>query len=359
MNNLIEKIGIIVTGAFIGIISVLLVIWGNPGNMGFDTASFLRDIAGGLGFHHAVEFQYVRPEILGLIVGALIMALARKEFRPKGGSSPISRFVVGFFIMVGALVFLGSPIRMLLRIAGGDLNALTGLIGLICGIFAGVLFLSNGFSLRRANKVSIAEGSVFSTAAIILLVVLLFAPSFLNFTEHGMGIGAEHAFVYISLAVGIAIGALAQRTRFCMIGGFRDYFLFNEWRLLLGFLALLISAFIFNIVTDQFMIGLSHQPVAHKDGLWNLLSMLLVGFGSTLLGGCPVRQTVMATEGNTDSAITLLGMFVGVAFAQNMNMVSLKGGPTMNGKIAVVIGLLVVLILAFVNTAKMNPKSKS
>ena len=72
MSNIFEKIGIIVTGAFIGILSVFLVIWGNPGNMGFCTASFLRDIAGGLGFHNAIEFQYVRPEILGLIIGAII-----------------------------------------------------------------------------------------------------------------------------------------------------------------------------------------------------------------------------------------------------------------------------------------------
>ena len=358
MSNIFEKIGIIVTGAFIGILSVFLVIWGNPGNMGFCTASFLRDIAGGLGFHNAIEFQYVRPEILGLIIGAMMMALVRKEFRPRGGSSPITRFVIGFFVMIGAMVFLGSPVRMILRIAGGDLNALTGLIGFICGIFAGILFLSKGFSLKKATKTSIAEGSVFNIAAVILLVVLLFAPSFLKFTQHGAGLGAEHAFLYISLAAGIAIGVLVQRTRFCMIGGFRDYFLFNEWKLLLGFLALLISAFIFNIITENFNIGLSHQPLAHKDGLWNLVSMLLVGFGATLLGGCPIRQTVMASEGNTDAAITLLGMFVGVAFAQNMNMVSDKSGPTTNGTIAVVVGLLVLFIIAFINTSKLNPKSK-
>lgn len=36
------------TGAFIGIAAVVLVKFGNPGNMGFCIACFLRDIAGSL-----------------------------------------------------------------------------------------------------------------------------------------------------------------------------------------------------------------------------------------------------------------------------------------------------------------------
>lgn len=31
--------------------------------------------------------------------------------------------------------------------------------------------------------------------------------------------------------------------------------------------------------------------------------MLLAGFGCVLLGGCPLRQLVLAGEGNSDSAM--------------------------------------------------------
>ena len=36
--------------------------------------------------------------------------------------------------------------------------------------------------------------------------------------------------------------------------------------------------------------------------------MALVGWGSVLLGGCPLRQLILAGEGNGDSAVTVLGM---------------------------------------------------
>ena len=52
------------------------------------------------------------------------LAFFKKEFRPKGGSSPMLRFLLGVFVMIGALVFLGCPLRMVIRLGGGDLNAL-------------------------------------------------------------------------------------------------------------------------------------------------------------------------------------------------------------------------------------------
>lgn len=108
--------GIVVTGAVIGLIAVVLVMLGNPKNMGFCIACFLRDIAGATKLHSAPVVQYFRPEIVGLIGGALIMAMVSKEFSPKGGSAPVTRFFLGAFVMIGALVFLGCPLRMVLRI---------------------------------------------------------------------------------------------------------------------------------------------------------------------------------------------------------------------------------------------------
>ena len=53
--------GIIVTGAVIGLIAVALVFLGNPKNMGFCIACFLRDIAGATRLHSAPIVQYFRP----------------------------------------------------------------------------------------------------------------------------------------------------------------------------------------------------------------------------------------------------------------------------------------------------------
>ena len=121
-------------GLTIGVLAVYLVTKGNPANMGFCIACFLRDMAGGLGFHRADVVQYVRPEILGLSIGAFGAAFLGKEFKARGGSSVMVRFLMGVFMMIGALVFLGCPLRDMIRIGGGDLNAVVGLAGFIVGI---------------------------------------------------------------------------------------------------------------------------------------------------------------------------------------------------------------------------------
>lgn len=153
-----EKLTIIIAGCIIGVISSLLVFFGNPANMGFCIACFLRDIAGGVGLHRAAAVQYIRPEIIGLVLGSFAVALAKKEFSAKGGSSPITRFMLGFFVMIGCLMFLGCPFRMILRMAGGDLNALFGLAGFVAGILAGVFFLNKGYSLKRTYKLPSSDG---------------------------------------------------------------------------------------------------------------------------------------------------------------------------------------------------------
>lgn len=345
-----EKTTITIAGVLIGIIAVALVFFGNPANMGFCIACFIRDTAGALGLHRAEAVQYIRPEIIGLVLGAFLMALGRKEFSVKGGSSPLTRFVLGFFVMVGCLMFLGCPFRMVLRLAGGDVNALIGLVGFAAGIGVGVFFLNKGYSLKRTYKQSKAEGFLFPAIQVVMLLLLIVAPAFIFFTQPKVGPGASHAPIMISLAAGLLVGAAAQLTRLCMVGGIRDMILFKENRLLLGFIAIFVSALVGNLVMGNFAFGMANQPVAHTDILWNFLGMLLVGFGCTLLGGCPLRQLVLAGEGNTDSAVTFLGLLVGAAFCHNFGLASSAAGSTPNGKIAVIIGIVVVTVIAAANT---------
>ena len=165
-----------------------------------------------------------------------------------------------------------------------------------------------------------------------------------------------HAATAVSLTAGLIVGALAQRTRLCMVGGIRDLALFRETKLLLGFAAIFAGALVYNLILNAvtgdlyFSLGFAGQPVAHTDGLWNFLGMLLAGFGCVLLGGCPLRQLVLAGEGNTDSAVTVLGLMAGAAFAHNFGLASSGDGPTANGKIAVLLGIAAVGAIACVNT---------
>lgn len=345
-----EKRGIIFAGAMVGILSVLLVYYGNPKNMGVCVACFIRDIAGGLGLHRAGVVQYIRPEVIGIVLGAFIMSVAGKEFNTRGGSSPFIRFILGFIVMIGALMFLGCPLRMILRLGGGDLNALVGLAGFAVGIGAGILFLNKGFSLKRNYKLNKVEGYLFPAINVALLALVIAAPAFIFFSKEGPG--KAHAAIWISLVVGLVVGILSQKTRLCMVGGIRDLILFKDSYLISGFIAIFVFVTIGNLIFGFYNFGFANQPIAHVDGLWNFLGMVLVGWGSILLGGCPLRQLILSAEGNIDSVMAVLGMLVGAAFVHNFGLASSAKGPTNNGKVAVLIGFALVLLISYVNMEK-------
>lgn len=350
-----SKKGIIFTGAVVGIIAVLLVYFGNPVNMGFCIACFVRDIAGAVGLHRAPIVQYIRPEIIGMVIGAFIMAISKNEFDARGGSSPFIRFSLGFIVMVGALMFLGCPLRMVLRLSGGDLNAIMGLIGFAVGIIIGIAFLNKGFSLKRNYKLNKSEGYLFPIVNIGLFILLVASPAFIFFSKKGPG--AAHAPIAIALIAGLIVGVLAQRTRLCMVGGIRDLIMFKDNYLISGFVSIFVFALIGNLIIGKFKLGFVGQPVAHTNALWNFLGMVLAGWGSVLLGGCPMRQLILSAEGNIDSVITVLGMLVGAAFCHNFSLAASPKGATANGKVAVIIGFILVCAISYINIEK-NAKVK-
>lgn len=350
-----DKYRLAITGVVIGAISVLLVVLGNPKNMGFCIACFIRDIAGGMHLHTAPIVEYMRPEIIGIILGAFAISVITGDFRPRSGSSPVLRFVIGFFVMIGALVFLGCPLRMVLRLAGGDMNAFVALLGFIAGIGVGCIFLSNGFSLGRANEATRLEGAAFPAVTIFVFVMFLAFPSLFLFSESGPG--SMHAPVAASLAAGLVVGILAERSRLCMAGGIRDIFLIKDFTLVLGFAAIFLAALIGNLITGSFSFGFADQPVSHDKHLWNFLGMMLVGLGSVMLGGCPLRQLILAGEGSGDSVSAVLGMLFGAAAAHNFSLASSAGtGPGTNGKAAVIVGLIVLIAIASLVTVKERRK---
>ena len=345
--------GVSIAGALIGIMAACLQHWGNPGNMGVCVACFERDIAGALGLHQAKVVQYLRPEIIGLGLGAFVMALVSGEWRAKGGSSLITRFFLGVVAALGALVFLGCPWRALLRLAAGDLNAIAGIAGLAAGIYLGTLFFRKGYSLGRSKAQPKALGLLFPAALLILLGLRLMYPPVAGQEQSGIlwyslkGPGSQYAPLYLSLGVGLLVGALAQRSRFCTMGAFRDIFLFKHFHLFSGVATLVIAALVTNLLFGQFKPGFAGQPVAHTDGLWNFLGMLLAGLAFALAGGCPGRQLFAGGEGNIDAVVFALGMLAGAAVAHTYSIASSAAGIAANGPVAVGIGMVFCLGVGF------------
>lgn len=346
-----SRTGMIAAGLLIGGLAAILQKLGNPANMGLCMACFERDVAGALGLHQAAVVQYVRPEIIGLVWGALVAALALGEFKPRGGSAAVVRFFLGSFAMIGALVFLGCPWRAFLRLAGGDLNAILGILGLATGVFVGAQFLKRGYSLGRSRPSEGAATGWMLPAALLGLLVLA-VVSFAGLKSSTEGPGSQHAPLVVSLLAGLIIGALAQRTRFCTMGALRDLFIVRDPHLMYGVLAFTVAAFVLNLALGQFKVGFAGQPIAHGLHAWNFLGMVLAGLAFALAGGCPGRQLILTGEGDGDAAVFVLGMFAGAAFAHNWGLASSPKGLGANGPAAVIIGLVFCLVVALVMTRR-------
>ena len=346
------------SGVVIGLLVMLLAMSGNPANMAICVACFIRDAAGALKLHTAAPVQYFRPEIVGFVCGSFLIPMATKEYRSTAGSAPMVRFLLGAVMMIGALVFLGCPLRMVLRMSAGDLNAYVALIGFAGGVATGSCFLKKGFSLGRAYETKSLSGAVLPVLLAALLVIGVATGAYAASTE---GPGSKHAPLLLALVVALVIGALAQKSRMCFAGSIRDVILMKNFDLLSIIAALFAVMTIYNIATGNFHLSFSGQPIAHSQHLWNILGMYVVGFAAVLAGGCPLRQLILAGQGSSDSAVTFLGMLLGAAFAHNFNLVgsaakaatatdaAVPGGPAIPGKIAVIVCIVLLFVIAATN----------
>ena len=359
MNLSDSKKKLAIAGVVCGLIAACLAYFGNPANMAFCIACFVRDTAGALGMHQAEVVQYARPEIIGLVLGSFIIAVATKEYRSTAGSSPKIRFFLGIVIMIGSLIFLGCPLRMVIRMSAGDLNAWVALIGFILGVATGAFALKKGFSLGRAHETQKTNGVVMPSIMVAILLLALFT-SLLKASETGPG--SMHAPIILSLIGGLLFGALAQKSRMCFAGSIRDVILMKNFDLLTVIIGLFAVMLVYNIAMGKFVLGFDTPGIiAHSDHLWNILGMYAVGFAAVLAGGCPLRQLILAGQGSSDSAVTVLGLFFGAALCHNFGLASsgtalnaetgevVAGAVTPAGKVACILCIIVCFVIAFTN----------
>lgn len=328
--------------ALVGVAAAVLVALGNPGNMGICGACFVRDDGGALGLHKGPAI--FRPEVAGVVLGTLGLSFAMRRGIGRAGGHAGSRFLLCMFMALGALVFLGCPFRLLQRLGGGDPSAWFALPGFVLGVGVGMLFERRGYSIGKTSPAPLAVGLVGPLLVCGLLVL------FLQGALHGPGPGAEgppaHAHWLAALLIALAAGAIMSATGFCAISAARQVFRGPRW--MLAGAAMVIAAYALTVsITGKPAFG--SQPVAHGDVLWNALGIGLAGLCGALAGGCPVRQLVMAGEGNADAFVGVMGLGAGGALAHTLGTASIAatatdaGGPTVAGKIAVVTGFVVAI----------------
>jgi YedE family putative selenium metabolism protein len=332
---------VVASGLLLGGLGVMLSVWGNPENSGICVSCFIENSAGALGLHDNQRMQYLRPELIGFVLGSVLSALIFRDFRSRGGSAPLSRLFLGIFMIFGCAVFIGCPIKLLLRLTAGDLTAVAGVVGLVAGVWVGLKGLGHGveFSMQSQGKAN--GGFLIPLLFVMMLVMFVVRPAFLLFSSQGGG--AQYAPWPLALMVGTGLGALAQRSRFCITGSIRNFLLMGlRVPALWGLLAFVAAALVANLVSGRFNPGLYGQPGAHLEFLWSFLGMGLVGWISVLIGGCPFRQLIKAGEGDADAGLVVVGMFIGGALTQSWDIAATSAGVPLYGKAAILLGFMVV-----------------
>ena len=162
------------------------------------------------GLHSAAKVQYVRPEIIGLVLGAFVdvASCGRRVPRARGLLARHRASCSARSSMIGALVFLGCPLRMVLRLGGGDLNAAGRSARLrasasCIGIVVPAAAASTSSAPTRPAR---SEGGVLPAVMTGLLLLVLLVPSVLHLQ------GSEEAPARSTRRSGIAL-VIARRRR--------------------------------------------------------------------------------------------------------------------------------------------------
>ena len=224
------------------------------------------------------------------------------------------------------------------------------------GAAIGIYFLRRGFNLGRSTKMRASTSWIMPVVMLGILLLAIFTPRFILESEQGPG--ALHAALWVSLFIGLVVGVIAQRTRMCFVGGWRDLIMVRDTYLFRGIVTFFIGALIANVILGSTDWGFVGQPIAHDDHLWNFLSMALVGLAATLLGGCPLRQLILSGEGDNDAGMTVLGLLVGAAFAHNFLLASSPSGTGDFGPVAVIVGLGFCLAIGFLMREQASSKGR-
>lgn len=121
--------------------------------------------------------------------------------------------------------------------------------------------------------------------------------------------------------VGLAFGAVVQRSRFCMVAALSNLVLIRDTRQLRSVITAIAVAVLGTQVLESagwVAVADASYRVARIDWAGAIGGGLIFGFGAMLAGGCAGRTVVGAAEGNGGALLTLMALAIGA-------MVSLYG----------------------------------
>lgn len=293
--------------------------WGSSGgllNWGqnlFDTAGMeLSESAPG-GVTNLIDHKYGMLSLL-MLIGALGAALMAKEFAirvpPKG--ELVKGLLGGIFMGIGAVIGMGCTIGGFYSgwpaLSGG---ALVFVLGLFIGVFIAVRYIL--WEMEKFPGLSSGKARTFLAASkkrtslqplagiIVLFIGLLFILLYDSTTEKVL-IG----FVLI----GLMIGFVLQRSRFCIVRTLRETFLTGDSKPTEGLIAGILVGLLGFTVIKIMEIGGEMTMVAANFWIPAIVGGVIFGIGMTIAGGCTVGSTWRAGEGHVKLWLALVGLII-------------------------------------------------
>lgn len=257
--------------------------------------------------------------IIGLVLGASMAAILSKEFRvrlPKSKLQVIEAILGGVLMSFGVVLSFGCN-------WGGFFSAITALslhgwamfLGLIVGGYLGQLYTKYRVSLEmKSSRGIIAELAeaggkpvlgrwapkiLFTSEALFIILALLY---------YGSGSVKDGALYSVILFLGVLVGIIIQRSRFCFTTAFRDLFYGPEFErsmrihkgIVLGLLVGVTGAF---VLKYRGFIDPSNYvaPVSFT----NIVGGIVFAFGAVLAGACASGILWRAGEGYVNALLAI------------------------------------------------------
>lgn len=316
-----------VGGLLLGSLNVFLFMikspWGGSG--GYN--NWGENIYQAVGFLGLENVTATKTSLYGMlniliILGAFAGALLSKEFALR--IPPIGELAKGF--IGGGLMAIGATMGIGCTIGGffSGIPALSGgAIFLTIGLFLGTLVALKylmwemehlpGLSMGK-NKTLLAASEKTGNwqkwlGWIVIILVFILAHSYF---------GNDNKIMSWFIIIGLLMGLICQRSRFCIVASFRDPFMTGKSSSTIGVIVGLIIGLIGFTAIKIFGIGASETAFRAREMTWVFphfwlrapIGGFIFGLGMTIAGGCAVGALWRFGEGQVKLWAAVLGFLL-------------------------------------------------
>ncbi len=316
-----------VGGLILGSLNVFLFMikspWGGSGGYNNWGENFYHAI-GFLGLENVTSTTSSLYGMLNIVIilGAFAGALLSKEFALR--IPPVGELIKGF--IGGGLMAIGATMGIGCTIGGffSGIPSLSGgaiflTIGLFLGTLVGLKYLFwemekfPGFSMGKSRTWLAASEKTGGWQKwlgwIVIIVVFIIAN-----TYFGNGNSVMSWFIII----GLMMGLISQRSRFCIVASFRDPFMTGKSSSTVGVIVGLLIGLIGFTAIKIFGIGAGDATIRAREMTWVFphfwlrapIGGFIFGVGMTIAGGCAVGALWRFGEGQVKLWAAVLGFLL-------------------------------------------------